>query len=140
MSDAVAAFASEVGDSGAVVVRGAGTRWDVGGLPSDDAREVRAPAGISYTTPPRRNLTQHRPEETLHNTAQKKSYTTPPRRNLTPGSYLTQHRPEEILHNTGQKKSYTTPARRNLTPGSYLTQHWPEEILHNTGKKKSYTR
>jgi glycolate oxidase FAD binding subunit len=47
-SDAVAAFAAEVGppDAGAVAVVGGRTRWAAGGRVAPDAREVRAPAGI----------------------------------------------------------------------------------------------
>ena len=44
------AFRSDVGDSGAVCVRGGGTRWEVGGEP-DGAREVSAPVGIVALDP-----------------------------------------------------------------------------------------
>ena len=44
------AFQSDVGDSGAVCVRGGGTRWEVGGEP-DGAREVSAPVGIVALDP-----------------------------------------------------------------------------------------
>ena len=44
------AFQSDVGDSGAVCVRGGGTRWGVGGGP-DGAREVSAPVGIVALDP-----------------------------------------------------------------------------------------
>ena len=43
-------FRSDVGDSGAVCVRGGGTRWGVGGWP-DGAREVSAPSGIVTLEP-----------------------------------------------------------------------------------------
>ena len=43
-------FRSDVGDSGAVCVRGGGTRWGVGGGP-DGAREVSAPVGIVTLDP-----------------------------------------------------------------------------------------
>ena len=48
-SDAVAAFAAEVGppDAGPVAAVGGRTQWDVGGIvDAPEAREVRAPAGI----------------------------------------------------------------------------------------------
>ena len=43
-------FRSDVGDSGAVCVRGGGTRWGLGGGP-DGAREVSAPVGIVALDP-----------------------------------------------------------------------------------------
>ncbi len=43
-------FRSDVGDSGAVCVRGGGTRWGVGGW-ADGAREVSAPIGIVTLEP-----------------------------------------------------------------------------------------
>ena len=46
MSAAGQAFAAEVGSEGEVAVRGGGTQWKVGGLPSEDAREVKAPSGV----------------------------------------------------------------------------------------------
>lgn len=39
-------FADEVGSERPVTARGGGTQWEVGGLPSADAREVRAPSGV----------------------------------------------------------------------------------------------
>ena len=46
MSAAGQAFAAEVGSEGEVTVKGGGTQWKVGGLPSRDAREVKAPSGV----------------------------------------------------------------------------------------------
>lgn len=40
------AFADEVGASGPVTAVGGRTQWEVGGLPTPESREVRAPAGI----------------------------------------------------------------------------------------------
>ncbi len=42
----VTAFAREVGSSDPVTVVGAGTHWEVGGVPHAGTREVRAPAGV----------------------------------------------------------------------------------------------
>ena len=39
-------FSAEVGSEDPVTVRGGGTKWEVGGLPSGDAREVKAPSGV----------------------------------------------------------------------------------------------
>ena len=39
-------FSAEVGSEDPVTVRGGGTQWEVGGLPSEDAREVKAPSGV----------------------------------------------------------------------------------------------
>lgn len=39
-------FSAEVGSEDLVTVRGGGTQWEVGGLPSGDAREVKAPSGV----------------------------------------------------------------------------------------------
>ena len=39
-------FSAEVGSEDPVTVRGGGTQWEVGGLPSGDAREVKAPSGV----------------------------------------------------------------------------------------------
>ena len=39
-------FAAAVGSDGPVVAVGGRTQWDVGGAPSAEAREVRAPEGI----------------------------------------------------------------------------------------------
>ena len=39
-------FSEEVGSEEPVTVRGGGTQWEVGGLPSGDAREVKAPSGV----------------------------------------------------------------------------------------------
>ena len=39
-------FSAEVGNEDPVTVRGGGTQWKVGGLPSEDAREVKAPSGV----------------------------------------------------------------------------------------------
>lgn len=39
-------FSAEVGSEEPVTVRGGGTQWEVGGLPSGDAREVKAPSGV----------------------------------------------------------------------------------------------
>ncbi len=46
VSTAVDCFAREVGDAGPVTAVGGRTQWDVGGAVADDAREVRAPAGV----------------------------------------------------------------------------------------------
>lgn len=48
LSRSLADFAAEIGgvDGGPVCVRGGATQWDVGGLPADGTREVRAPSGI----------------------------------------------------------------------------------------------
>jgi glycolate oxidase FAD binding subunit len=43
---ALEAFAAEVGPTDPVVPVGGRTQWDVGGVPSGEAREVRAPVGI----------------------------------------------------------------------------------------------
>ena len=40
------AFAAEADSEGKVTIRGGGTQWEVGGLPSGDAREVKAPSGV----------------------------------------------------------------------------------------------
>lgn len=45
------AFAAEVGEEDPVTVRGGGTQWDVGGRPTRDVREVRAPAAIVELRP-----------------------------------------------------------------------------------------
>lgn len=39
-------FSAEVGSEEPVTIRGGGTQWEVGGLPSGDAREVKAPSGV----------------------------------------------------------------------------------------------
>ena len=39
-------FSEEVGSEEPVAVRGGGTQWEVGGLPSGDTREVKAPSGV----------------------------------------------------------------------------------------------
>ena len=39
-------FSAEVGSEEPVTIRGGGTQWEVGGLPSEDAREVKAPSGV----------------------------------------------------------------------------------------------
>ena len=46
VSDLLENFSAEVGSEDPVTVRGGGTQWEVGGLPSGDAREVRAPSGV----------------------------------------------------------------------------------------------
>ena len=46
MSTAGENFSAEVGSEDPVTVRGGGTQWEVGGLPSGDAREVKAPSGV----------------------------------------------------------------------------------------------
>lgn len=45
------AFRDMIGDSGAVCVRGGGTRWEVGGLPAEGTGEVSAPLGIECHDP-----------------------------------------------------------------------------------------
>ena len=66
--EALHSFAAEVGPDGAVVVRGGGTQWEVGGSPSADAREVRPPVGIVELRPD--EMTAHvragTPVEELH--------------------------------------------------------------------------
>ncbi|MDH3706014.1 MAG: FAD-binding protein [Acidimicrobiia bacterium] len=57
MSDPVEEFAATVGDTDPVVVRGAGTRWQVGGSPVAEAREVQAPAGIVEYAPEEMTVT-----------------------------------------------------------------------------------
>ena len=49
--DLLETFAAEVGSEGEVAVRGGGTQWEVGGLPSEDAREVKAPSGVWLFAP-----------------------------------------------------------------------------------------
>ena len=44
-------FSAEVGSEDPVTVRGGGTQWQVGGLPSGDAREVKAPSGVWLFAP-----------------------------------------------------------------------------------------
>jgi len=44
-------FAECVGDRDPVVAVGGRTQWDVGGLPSPDAREVSPPSGIAWIAP-----------------------------------------------------------------------------------------
>ena len=39
-------FSAEVGSEEPVTIRGGGTQWEVGGVPSGDAREVKAPSGV----------------------------------------------------------------------------------------------
>ena len=46
MSAAGENFSAEVGSEDLVTVRGGGTQWEVGGLPSGDGREVKAPSGV----------------------------------------------------------------------------------------------
>lgn len=46
MSAAGENFSAEVGSEEPVTVRGGGTQWEVGGVPSGDAREVKAPSGV----------------------------------------------------------------------------------------------
>jgi glycolate oxidase FAD binding subunit len=53
VDDALAAFASEVGDKGPVAAVGHQTRWEAGGPLTEGTRLVRAPAGI----------VEHHPEE-----------------------------------------------------------------------------
>lgn len=53
--EALEAFASDVGPSGAVTVAGGRTQWEVGGAPDPGARAVSAPAGV----------VEHRPEEMI---------------------------------------------------------------------------
>ncbi|MDH3707876.1 MAG: FAD-binding protein [Acidimicrobiia bacterium] len=50
-------FVDEVGDTGAVAVRGGGTQWDVGGAVDAAAREVRAPSGIVELIPEEMTVT-----------------------------------------------------------------------------------
>ena len=50
-TDAVDAFAEEVGAVGPVAVEGGRTRWDLGGALADDARLVRAPSGVLERVP-----------------------------------------------------------------------------------------
>lgn len=51
MSDALAVFADEVGENGAVCVAGGRTQWEVGGLPAEGCREVQAPRGVVAHVP-----------------------------------------------------------------------------------------
>jgi len=44
-------FAAEIGAEDEIVVRGGKTQWEVGGLPSSSAREVKAPAGVRSFEP-----------------------------------------------------------------------------------------
>ena len=50
----MAAFRDAVGDAGTVCVRGGGTRWLVGAVPSHtgDVRQISAPVGIESIDPP----------------------------------------------------------------------------------------
>lgn len=48
---ALLAFADEVGADGPVAVRGAGTRWDLGGTSTPGTRVVQAPTGIVSYSP-----------------------------------------------------------------------------------------
>lgn len=48
---ALAAFAAEVGPTDPVVCVGGRTRWELGGVPSPQGREVRAPAGVVEVSP-----------------------------------------------------------------------------------------
>jgi FAD/FMN-containing dehydrogenase len=50
-TDAVAAFAHEVGDRGPVAVEGGRTRWDLGGSLAAGTRVVRAPSGVLERVP-----------------------------------------------------------------------------------------
>ena len=45
------AFRDVIGESGAVFVRGGGTRWEVGGTPVDGTEEVSAPSVIEAHDP-----------------------------------------------------------------------------------------
>lgn len=45
------AFRDTVGEFGAVCVRGGGTRWEVGGPPAEDTKEVSAPSGVECHDP-----------------------------------------------------------------------------------------
>lgn len=49
--NALSVFRDAVGKSGAVCVRGGGTRWAVGGLPHRGTREVVAPSGVEDHDP-----------------------------------------------------------------------------------------
>jgi len=49
--NALDTFRDAVGESGAVCVRGGGTRWAVGGLPRPGTREVVAPSGVKRHDP-----------------------------------------------------------------------------------------
>jgi FAD binding domain len=51
VSDALAVFAEEVGEDGAVCVAGGRTQWGVGGLPVEGCREVQAPRGVVAHVP-----------------------------------------------------------------------------------------
>jgi glycolate oxidase FAD binding subunit len=50
-TDAVAAFAHEVGHRGPIAVEGGRTRWDLGGPLDDGTRLVRAPSGVLERVP-----------------------------------------------------------------------------------------
>ncbi len=51
------AFASEVGDDGAIAVEGGRTRWDLGGALDPDTRLIRAPKGIVSYAPEEMTIT-----------------------------------------------------------------------------------
>jgi glycolate oxidase FAD binding subunit len=46
VKDPLGLFAAEVGSDGPVTVAGGKTQWGIGGLPSEEARQIAAPAGV----------------------------------------------------------------------------------------------
>jgi FAD/FMN-containing dehydrogenase len=46
LNDPLALFAAEVGSDGPVTVAGGRTQWGIGGLPSEEARQIAAPSGV----------------------------------------------------------------------------------------------